>query len=157
MRAGYTVYGVDQNPDAIAAIRQLARQLAPNLPPTNFQTRAVEDIPADDVQADVVLSSAVLHFARDDRHFMAMLEGGWRPLKRGGLFFCRLASATGVAGLRPLGDGRFLLPDGSERYLIDEDRLVQLTRQLGGQLVDPLKTTVVHGQRAMTTWVVRKS
>ena len=31
-----------------------------------------------------------------------------------------------------------------------------LTRDLGGELMDPLKTTVVQGQRCMTTWVLRK-
>jgi len=31
------------------------------------------------------------------------------------------------------------------------------TRALGGQLLDPLKTTVVQDQRSMTTWVVRKT
>ena len=52
---------------------------------------------------------------------------------------------------------RFLLPDGSERYLVDEALLVQLTAELGGNLLDPLKTTVVQNQRCMTTWVVRKN
>ena len=52
---------------------------------------------------------------------------------------------------------RFLLPDGSERYLVDEAFLGRLTEELGGQLVDPLKTTVVQNQRCMTTWVVRKN
>ena len=37
------------------------------------------------------------------------------------------------------------------------DRVMGLTRTLGGELVDPLKTTVVQGQRCMTTWVVRKT
>lgn len=157
LRAGYDVYGVDRSLDAIAAVRELARQLAPKLPASNFQVRSLEDIARSEVAADVVLSSAVLHFARSDRHFMAMLEGSWRPLKPGGLFFCRLASSTGVAGAHALGDGRFLLPDGSERYLVNEERLAELTRQLGGRLADPIKTTVVHGQRSMTTWVVRKN
>jgi hypothetical protein len=31
-----------------------------------------------------------------------------------------------------------------------------LTGELGGTLADPLKTTVVQGQRCMTTWVVRR-
>jgi hypothetical protein len=48
------------------------------------------------------------------------------------------------------------LPDGSERYLVDEARLTKLAAELGGQLIDPLKTTVVQNQRAMTTWVMRK-
>ena len=52
---------------------------------------------------------------------------------------------------------RFQLPDGSERYLVDEALLLRLTGELGGQLADPLKTTVVQNQRSMTTWVVRKN
>ena len=51
---------------------------------------------------------------------------------------------------------RFLLPDGSERYLVDEALLMELTVELGAELLDPLKTTVVQNQRCMTTWVVRK-
>jgi hypothetical protein len=52
---------------------------------------------------------------------------------------------------------RFLLPDGSERYLVDEPLLVKLTRDLGAKLIDPLKTTIVQNERAMTTWVLRKN
>jgi hypothetical protein len=51
---------------------------------------------------------------------------------------------------------RHRLPDGSERYLVDAQLLTELTYQLGGELLDPLKTTIVHNQRCMTTWVVRK-
>jgi tellurite methyltransferase len=157
LRAGYDVHGVDSSPDAIEVVRALAQRLAPELPATNFRVQALEDIRPPEPFADVVLSSAVLHFARDDEHFTAMLDGTWRPLKPGGLFFCRLASATGVSDARPLGRGRFLLPDGSERYLVNERRLAELTERLRGSLADPIKTTVVHGQRSMATWVVRKS
>jgi hypothetical protein len=59
--------------------------------------------------------------------------------------------------MRPLRGRRFLLPDGSERYLVDESMLLALTDELGGTLLDPLKTTVVQGQRCMTTWVVRRA
>jgi hypothetical protein len=107
--------------------------------------------------ADVVLSSAVLHFARDDVHFESMLRGSWRKLKPSGMFFCRLASSIGIEDrVNPLGNNRFALPDGSDRYLVDEARLMQHTSTLGGELLDPLKTTVVQGQRSMTTWVLRK-
>src|SRR5262249_47570758 len=51
---------------------------------------------------------------------------------------------------------RFILPDGSERYLVDERQLMEVTARLGGRLLDPLKTSVVQDQRCMTTWVVRK-
>ncbi len=104
------------------------------------------------------LSSAVLHFARGDDHFQAMLRGSWRVLKPGGLFFCRLASSIGIESqVKQVAERRFLLPDGSERYLVDEALLMALTKNLGGQLADPLKTTVVQNQRSMTTWVVRKA
>jgi hypothetical protein len=51
---------------------------------------------------------------------------------------------------------RFLLPDGSERYLVDEALLAEAANDLGGRSIDPLKTTVVQNERCMTTWVMRK-
>jgi tellurite methyltransferase len=76
------------------------------------------------------------------------------------MFFCRLASSIGVeTRVTPVegAEHRWRLPDGTVRYLVDEARVMAWTRELGGQLLDPLKTTVVQDQRAMTTWVVRKS
>ncbi len=158
LQQGYDVSAVDPDPAAIRGVRALAGRLAPRLPETNFRAEAVESSSFPDHGADVVISSAVLHFARDEAHFAAMLAGSWRLLEPGGLFFCRLASSIGMEGrFVPLGSGRFTLPDGSERFLVDEARLVALTAELGGTLVDPLKTTVVQGQRCMTTWVVRRS
>jgi len=158
LREGYDVYGIDPSPEAIASVQRVAATLAPHIPAGNFRVESLEHSSFPDACADVVLTSAVLHFAESDDHFTAMLTGSWRLLKPGGMYFSRLASLTGIAAdARPLGRGRFLLPDGSERYLVDERRLSDLTSRLGGTLLDPLKTTVVHGQRAMTTWVVRKN
>jgi len=157
LREGFDVSAIDPDPNAIRAVRSLAESLAPRLPASNFRAEAVELSSFPDHAADVVLSSAVLHFASDEPHFLAMLEGSWRLVKPGGLFFCRLASSIGMEGrFVPLGKGRFALPDGSERFLVDEPRLLSLTGKLGGALVDPLKTTVVQQQRCMTTWVVRR-
>jgi hypothetical protein len=104
------------------------------------------------------MSSAVLHFARDDAHFDAMVRAMWRVLRSGGMLFARLASTVAIEDqIRLIGSGHYLLPDGSDRYLVTTDTLVELTRSLGGDLLDPIKTTVVHGQRSMTTWVVRKA
>lgn len=154
LREGYEIFGVDNDPRAVESIRQLA----PHLPSGNFRVERLEAISFPAKFADVVLSSAVLHFARDDGQFGAMLRGSWRVLKPGGLFFCRLASSIGMEHrVQRIEGRRFLLPDGSERYLVDEALLVQLTAELGGNLLDPLKTTVVQNQRCMTTWVVRKN
>jgi SAM-dependent methyltransferase len=147
LNEGYEVYGVDQDPQAIAS-----------LPAGNFRVESVEKMSFPDAFADVVISSAVLHFARDDHQFRAMLDNMWRVLKPGGLLFARLASSIGIENqITNIAGRRFLLPDGSERYLVDEALLCDLTQQLGGRLLDPLKTTVVQNQRAMTTWVVRKN
>jgi SAM-dependent methyltransferase len=157
LRSGFEVFGTDVDPQAIEAVRTLAATLAPKLPAANFRSEAVEAMSFPPAFADGVISNAVLHFARDDAHFNAMLRGIWRVLKSGGVFFCRLASSIGMeAQVRPVAGRRHLLPDGSERYLVDAPLLAELTRGLGGTLVDPLKTTLVQDQRAMTTWVVRK-
>ena len=158
LQTGYEVFGLDPDPSAIGSVQQLASRLAPKLPAGNFRVESIEHSSFPDEFADIVLSSAVLHFARDDAQFNAMLRGTWRMLRRGGLFFCRLASSIGMEqAMTPIAGRRHRLPDGTERYLVDEPLLVSLTRELGGQLLDPLKTTVVQGQRCMTTWVVRKA
>ena len=158
LKEGYEVCGVDSDPRAIESVRRLAEKLAPALPASNFRVEAIERMSFPSGFADVVLSSAVLHFARDDDHFQAMVREIWRVLKPDGLLFCRLASSIGMEHrMKRLEGRRFLLPDGSERYLVDEALLGKLTEDLGGQFVDPLKTTIVQNQRCMTTWVVRKS
>ena len=157
LRAGYEVFGVDANPASIDRVRRLASSLAPHLPGDNFRVEPIEQMTLPDGFADVVLSSAVLHFARDDAEFSAMLRGTWRVLRPGGMLFCRLASSIGIEQqIRVLNGRRCLLPDGSERYLVDERLLIALTEDMGGELLDPLKTTIVQNQRSMTTWVIRK-
>lgn len=157
LRAGYEVSGVDADPASIDRVRRLASTLAPHLPADNFRVEPIEAMTFPDGFADVVLSSAVLHFAYDDDQFSAMLRGTWRVLKPGGMLVCRLASTIGIERqVRALNGRRHRLPDGSERYLVDERLLMAVTQELGGELLDPLKTTVVQNQRSMTTWIVRK-
>lgn len=157
LREGFEVFGADSDSRAVNATRRLAASIAPALPADNFRQEPVEAMSFPDAFAEVVISSAVLHFATDDANFRAMLDGTWRVLKPGGLFFCRLASSIGIESqVRQITGRRCRLPDGSERYLVDAPLLLQLTAELGGQLVDPLKTTVVQDQRSMTTWVIVK-
>lgn len=157
LQAGYEVFGVDADRGAVESVRSMASILAPHLSAENFRVEPIEGTSFPDDFADVVLSSAVLHFARDEPHFLEMVRGTWRVLKPGGMMFCRLASSIGMEErVQRRAGRRFLLPDGSERFLVDEDMLMQLTGVLGGELLDPLKTTVVQNLRCMTTWVVRK-
>jgi SAM-dependent methyltransferase len=153
---GFDVCGNDADPNAIAEIRALASSLRPG-GEFDFRVEPIERTSFPDAHADVVMASAVLHFARDGRQFEAMLRQMWRVLKPGGLFFARLASTIGIeTELVAIGDGRFRMPDGSDRFLVDAQAIESWTRTLGGSLIDPIKTTVVHHQRSMTTWVARK-
>jgi len=157
-RNGFEIFGVDADPHAVASVRAIATRLASRLPAENFRVEPVERMSFDDASADAVLSSAVLHFAQDEQHFDAMVREMWRVLKPGGLLFCRLASDIGMeTRMQRIEGRRFLLPDGSQRYLVNEAILMDLTRQLAATLLDPVKTTVVQDQRCMTTWVVRKA
>jgi tellurite methyltransferase len=171
LRSGYEVFGVDESGPHIAQIRQMAAALAPHLPAENFRVGSVEGLATDytdytEKEAgrmpalpgfDVVLSSAVLHFARDEEHWQAMVNEMWRVLKPGGMLFARLASTIGMEDQIKLIEGRrYRLPDGSDRFLVDAEMLRRVTAALGGEFLEPIKTTVVQNMRAMTTWVVGK-
>jgi tellurite methyltransferase len=156
-RPDVELYASDANPAAVASVRALAAELRPGLPADHIRHEPVERPSFADASMDVVISNAVLHFARDGAHFDAMVEAMWRLLRPRGMLFARLASSIGMESrMQPVGDGRFLMPDGSERYLVDEARLIATTARLGGTLLDPLKTTIVQDQRCMTTWVLGK-
>jgi tellurite methyltransferase len=157
LQKGYEVFGVDQDPMSVDEVRRLAKVLAPKLPPANFRLEAIESMSFPAEFVDVVIGNAVLHFARNDDHFQSMLRGIWRVLKPGGLLFCRLASSIGLENqIQRISGRRFQLPDGSERYLVDELLLAEAANDLGGSMIDPLKTTLVQNERSMTTWVIRK-
>jgi hypothetical protein len=48
------------------------------------------------------------------------------------------------------------LAHARRRYPVTEARLMELTAPCGGELIDPLKITLVQNPRAMTTWIMRK-
>src|ERR1041385_1836819 len=149
-KTGFDVSGVDQSPAAIAEIRSLAAALAPSLPAENFRVEAVEKMSFGDSDFEVVISSAVLHFARDENHWRAMVDEMWRVLKPGGIFFARLASTIGIEDrVRQIEGRRHHLPDGSIRFLVDEQMLLTTTADLGGQWLEPLKTVLVQNLRSM--------
>jgi tellurite methyltransferase len=158
LRSGYEVCGVDLSTEAIAHVRALAARLAPHLPADNFRVEAVEGMSFADADFDLVICSAVLHFARDEEHWQGMVREMWRVLKPGGIFFARLASNVGIeAQIIPLEGRRYHLPDGSDRFLVDDRMLLAATDSLGGELIEPLKTVVVQNLRSMSTWCLRKS
>lgn len=157
LQNGFDVHAIDPNPQSVADVKKLAKALAPGLPEPNFLIAAAEKLPFADNSFDLVICSAVLHFAQSEAHFDAMLRSVWRVLKPGGLFFARLASDIGLENLvLPTGHGRYLLPDGTERFLANEKMLMDYTRAFNAKLYEPIKTTNVQNMRCMTTWCLQK-
>lgn len=157
LRENFEVFGIDQNVEAVEHCRQLARELTLDSLTENFQIAPVEKMPFAENSFDLVISSAVLHFAKDENHFDKMFDEMWRVLRPNGILFARLASDIGIEHLANLIDGRrFLLPDGSERFLVNEKMLIDKTQAVDGNLLEPIKTTNVQNLRSMTTWVLRK-
>ena len=158
LKNGFSVYGLDRNAAAVETVRTMSQQLSRNAQSEHFVVAKAEDIPFEDSMFDLAICSAVLHFADSKAHFEQMLHSIWRVIKPGGYFFARLASDIGIETLiKSMGNGRYLLPDGSVRYLVNHEALLQYTRELGGELFEPIKTTVVSNLRSMTTWCVWKS
>lgn len=155
LREGCEVFALDADADGVQHVRQLSASLMTGLPAENFQVGKIEEMRFPDGFADVVICNSVLHFSRDESHFRAILTELWRVLRPGGMLFCRLGSRIGMDFER-VRENIFVVGDGSEWFLVDEEMLLELTEEMNGVLVDPLKTTIVQDYRCMTTWVVRK-
>ncbi len=157
MRNGFEVFAIDMEDGAVAGIRDLAKSLAPALSPENFQTATLESIPFPNESFDWVICNTVLHFAEDRAQFDRMLAEMWRKLRPGGMFFARLASSIGIKDLLvPTSNGRYMMPDGTERFIVDEQLLRDATESIGCRFLEPIKTTNVENIRCMTTWVLAK-
>jgi tellurite methyltransferase len=154
---GFEVYGIDPNTAAINTAKALSETLAPDNPLMNFRVSSAEDMPFGEEYFDLVICSAVLHFAQNEIHFREMLMAMWKVIKPGGYFFARLASDIGIESyIDHVGNGRYLLPDGTERFLVNEQILLDYTEELNGYLYEPIKTTNVQNLRCMTTWCLQK-
>jgi tellurite methyltransferase len=157
MRFGYSVYAVDRSVDAIHSVQGLAAELAPLWSNDQARVESVEQMSFAKDTFDFVISNAVLHFAENEAHFQKMIHELWRVLKPNGILFIRLASSIGIeAKLIPMGDERYKLPDGSIRFLVNEDMILKTTTALKGIFLEPIKTVNVAGQRCMTTWCLQK-
>src|SRR3954464_4116574 len=124
LERGFDVRAVDADADAIRTVRQLVAALDPGLPADRIQHGRIDSLPWEDGSTDAIICSAVLHFARDEREFAAMLKEMWRILAVGGLFFARLATSIGLERHVSAVTGWVRLPDGSDRFIVDERTLL---------------------------------
>ena len=139
--------------EAIEALRQNY----PTVPAAHFIQAPVEQMPFADGFFDHIISSAVLHFADSHAHFEAMFGEMVRVLKPGGSLFIRMTTDEGLETPgADLGDGRYFLGDGSERYLLSRERLDQLILDYSLEWLEPFKTVVVERVRSMAVIMLSK-
>ncbi len=150
---GFEVYAVDRDPEALNALRGSY----PDLPSEHIAVAEVDALPFPNAFFRHVISSAVLHFAESHAHFERMFADMVRVLQPGGTLFIRMTTAVGMGdNLQDLGLGRYHLPDGSDRYLLQRPMLDELLKQHRLALLEPLKTVLVDGVRSMAVVVVGK-
>ena len=148
LHGAFEVFGIDSDEKQINELihnKQVKR--------ANFKVAQAHNIPFNNVKFDLIICNAVLHFADNKEHFERMLQSMWNRLEQGGILFMRLASNMGI---EPMGNGKYALPDGSIRYLVDQNELLNYTENMNATLVEKIKTTNVQDMRCMTTWIVKK-
>lgn len=151
---GFQVYGTDRDP----AVVGLLKQNYPGLPDDRFQVALVEALPFPDQFFHHIICCAVLHFAENPAHFGQMFGELVRVLQPGGSMFLRVATDVGLADkMHPLGEGRFSMPDGTDRFLLSRPALEALLQKHGLNYLEPFKTVLVDEHRSMTALVLGKT
>lgn len=153
----YQIFGIDPNELAIQYCRYLANSLNPEFDVHRFQEGKLEEIPFHSGAFDAVICSAVLHFAADVDNFWQMIREIHRVLKPGGVFWFRMTTAFGgiLEQSTDLGEGKYGLPDGSERFVFLPE-YVDKCQDMGFKFLEPMKTVLIPGQREMGVFVMEK-
>jgi tellurite methyltransferase len=153
VQQGFVVFGADRDPVAV----EVLKQHHPGLPDDRFQLARVESLPFPDAFFNHIICCAVLHFADNERHFEDMFGEMIRVLRPGGSIFLRVATDVGLTDkIIPLGQGRFHLPDGSDRFLLTKKMLDRLLQRHNLRLLEPFKTVLVDDLRSMAVLVLEK-
>lgn len=153
MQPNFDIYAIDTDQKAMHHLLQAY----PSLKHDQLYCAPVQSLPFSDAFFHHIICSTVLHFADNKEDFMQMFSELNRVLKPGGSLFIRCASDIGIEDkILPLGDGRFSLPDGTDRFLLTKALIEQLLNTFPLILAEPVKTTNVQDMRCMTTLVMVK-
>jgi tellurite methyltransferase len=152
LRNEIVIYGIDREAYVIDDLQRRYPAVA-----ERFCQSGVEKMPFENDRFGHIISSAVLHFARDTAHFRSMTAEMVRVVRPAGSLFIRMASDIGIEDkVRPVGDGVYEIPDGSTRFLLTRALLEDLMLKNGLYFLEPLKTVNVDDVRCMSTLVLRR-
>jgi tellurite methyltransferase len=155
--AGFDVWAMDSDEDALEVARELAALKRPDMDPKQFQCTEIARHSLPENHFHAVLCNAVLHFSAGHSHFQDSLFGLWRALAPNGTLLIRLGTRIGIErDVLNLGNGRYQQPDGAQWFLPSADELLDAEKRLGAQRLLPLKSTLVDGRRCMSTWWLKK-
>ncbi|CAD5269436.1 MULTISPECIES: bifunctional 2-polyprenyl-6-hydroxyphenol methylase/3-demethylubiquinol 3-O-methyltransferase UbiG [unclassified Imperialibacter] len=156
-KEGFDVYGFDQSPSALQMLRYLLKGTSQGFDERKLIEGNAKSLPLPAGYFDIVISSAVLHFAESVDAFHKQMAELFRVLAPDGILFIRMTSDIGLPdATENLGNGRYLIPDGSARFLLTRSLIKEIVDKFSWQLIEPVKTTVVDDVRCMTTLVFRK-
>lgn len=157
IQEGYQIFGIDPNELAIQYCRYQAKSLDPNYDMYRFLEGRLEEIPFHDLSFEAVICSAVLHFAKGVDNFWQMIDEIHRVLKPGGIFWFRMCTGFSkvLSDSEPLGEGKYHLPDGSERFVFTPEYVDKLLAK-GFKFIENPKTVLVLGQREMGVFLLQK-
>ncbi|MFY0674091.1 MAG: class I SAM-dependent methyltransferase [Bacteroidia bacterium] len=158
VKEGYDVSAFDLNTESLENAKSQAKEL--NYPKLHqFKQGDMTDIPFKSNSFDFIINVAVLHFANNRAHFEKMLTELVRVCTPGGKILMRVASNIGIKHLFVAineNAQRYLMPDGSERFVMNEEDFEYFTSKVKCDFAEPIKTTNVNNLRCMTTWLIRK-
>lgn len=121
-------------------------------------TCSIENMPFSPQKFNHIICCAVLHFATNHEHFNLLFNKLAATLKPGGSFFIRTCIEGGMRNeMTALGNGRFLLPDESERYVLSEKTLEDAVKRNNLSFAEPIKGTHVLNQRVMGTLLLQRN
>ncbi|MDN5201811.1 class I SAM-dependent methyltransferase [Fulvivirgaceae bacterium BMA10] len=154
---GYDVFGVDRNQKAIEMLQTMARSINRKYEPERFMVWDIESMRIPENFFDVVICSAVLHFAQSTEHFHTLVDKVCNVLKPGGILFIRMTSDIGIENnIHPVGQGIYKLLDGTTRFLINENLLKEIMAKYHLEFLEPLKSVNVDHKRSMATLILTK-
>lgn len=159
MKQGYDVFGIDKDELSIQYIRHIAKSLKIKDYEGRFQLMNASKLIFPDQSFDVVLSSAVFHFANSIEQFISMLEESIRVLKPGGYLVIRSMTTHFLSKdeQKKVKHNIYTFGNGERRFLIDNDIINQFTSDWGMRWVEPFKYVVIENKRSMGTFILVKS
>ncbi len=148
----FTIYGIDANIDVINTVRKKYKEQA-----THFSVQNVDTLNFDTNKFDHIVCNALLHFAQNEIHFKKMFSELVRVLKSSGTIFIRMATLEGMEKyVSEISDGRFHLPDGTDRFLLTAELLNLILKTFRLKLIEPIKYINVENTRCMATFILKK-